>query len=420
MIVIQGIQLIGADGKIIHDVRQLTIELKQAGVVDQAGAVQLFGNGIQRVGFGDGNIHRLVRTAEGQHIGGTHPKHTAQGSADGHHQSQPHDGGQNVGDAQQTVGMFVFRSSLSHGGILLSDPLGCGFFFFLCFLGFFCNFFLGLFRCRAVDFTYLAKGVAEFLVLKGSGFVKQQRTQRGIIQRIFCFLLAFGRFKKAGILADALYHHGAVQLGGGLLQIRDHSGRFRYPIRFLGLKFVNDLSQFPFCPALADAGQGVFVGANLLQYRDIRFSVGIGRCHGIFGIDVFPQLLRGGGHGLVIFHDNFFRIGLHILGGIFLGNHLYRFGGIIVILRQELGQKLVQLLLGGQVLIFVHRGSSCQRITICCATSSAFSRPQRASTSARPKGIAQPADVPVITLPSTTKALFSSIMALPMSFSQPG
>jgi hypothetical protein len=70
--------------------------------------------------------------------------------------------------------------------------------------------------------------------------------------------------------------------------------------------------------------------------------------------------------------------------------------------------------------ILIHSDTSNQRITIWRAMASAASLPFSASTSAKPKGIAHPADVPVISLPSRTLAAFSTIFALPIPLSQPG
>ena len=74
----------------------------------------------------------------------------------------------------------------------------------------------------------------------------------------------------------------------------------------------------------------------------------------------------------------------------------------------------------GDLLVFVHNISSCQRMTICVAMRSASAFPFRASMSARPKGMAQPAEVPVISLPSVTQGTSGIMRASAMPSSQPG
>ena len=71
-------------------------------------------------------------------------------------------------------------------------------------------------------------------------------------------------------------------------------------------------------------------------------------------------------------------------------------------------------------LLIIHVGSSCQRITICSATVFAMSSPLRAAISLSPNAVAQPAEVPVITVPSCTHAWPGIYSAVPISFSQPG
>ena len=73
--------------------------------------------------------------------------------------------------------------------------------------------------------------------------------------------------------------------------------------------------------------------------------------------------------------------------------------------------KVVTLLI---LLIFHNEYLLCQRITIWFARVSAVSWPFRAATSARPKDTAQPAEVPVISLPSRTQAAPGTILALPI------
>ena len=213
VIVIQGVQLIGADGQVIHNIGKLTVYLKQAGVADKACPVQLLGNTIQGVGLGDGDIHCLIRTTKGQHVGSAHPQHPAQRSTNGDHERQPNDGGQDMGDTQQTVGVFVFRSSLSHDGGLLLRRLRYGFFCFFCLGG---RFFLCRFRCGAVDLLHLAEGIPELIILKRCVFRKQQRAQCGITQRVVRFFLGLRRLKIAGVFADMLCGKGGFGLGGSL------------------------------------------------------------------------------------------------------------------------------------------------------------------------------------------------------------
>ena len=67
-----------------------------------------------------------------------------------------------------------------------------------------------------------------------------------------------------------------------------------------------------------------------------------------------------------------------------------------------------------------HSVSSCQRMTICAAMRWASSSPFSTSIRDRPKGMAQPAEVPVMRFSSVTAAASSIMMALPMPPSQPG
>ena len=150
--------------------------------------------------------------------------------------------------------------------------------------------------------------------------------------------------------------------------------------------------------------------------------------------------LGNGGHFFRRFHGfglRFFRRCLRLLE--IQGNFLRcRFGGLRSFLRLSAGeaQRLKQgnflrfRLLSGNaafqkgglfftfIFHFLLRGF--QRITTCRATSSAVFSPRRAVISCRAKGTAQPAEVPVITLPSTTAAASGTITALPIWVSQPG
>ena len=185
-----------------------------------------------------------------------------------------------------------------------------------------------------------------------------------------------------------------------------------------------------------DAGQSFLIGTDLRNDRGGLAVFAVQSGGRILHIDVFPKGFVADGGFLLCFAGGALPNGQLFLFIRLLG--VFRFCNLEqflcrnrrcilrdgIFLRQELFQQQIQLILRRQILrgglVFVHRWSSCQRMTNWVATSSATSWPFSAATSARPKGTAQPAEVPVISLPSTTKALFSSMRALPISPSQPG
>ena len=123
VIVIAGIQIVNAGLNILLGVGNGGVEVEQALVADEARVVELVGDVLHGVGFVDGDGDRLVLPAEGQHVGGADPQHPSGGDADGQDQSQPHEGHQNVGDAQQTFALFPLGTALPGGTLVGGDPV---------------------------------------------------------------------------------------------------------------------------------------------------------------------------------------------------------------------------------------------------------------------------------------------------------
>ena len=117
VIVVPGVQVVNAGVDLLLGVGDVGIEVEQALVADQTGVVELVGDAVHGVGLVNGDGDGLVFPPESQHIGGADPNHPSQRDADDHDQCQPHDGDQNVGDAQQTLSTGFLRTSFFDGAL---------------------------------------------------------------------------------------------------------------------------------------------------------------------------------------------------------------------------------------------------------------------------------------------------------------
>ena len=104
MIVIEGIQVpdAGLDLALVHC--KAGIELEKAGVTDEPRIFQLLGNGIN-----------VILPAKGQNVCRADPGHPAQGHADGHRNGDPHNGDQNIGNAQKALAAPALGAALGSG-----------------------------------------------------------------------------------------------------------------------------------------------------------------------------------------------------------------------------------------------------------------------------------------------------------------
>ena len=374
MIVVLGVQVINARVNIFFRVGDSGVKPEQAPVADKTVAVELFHDGIQVIGLINGDSHRPVFPSEGQHIGGADPEHPSGSNADGENQPQPHNRCQHIGDAQQSLTPATFGTPLL--GLVCLGRLVL----------------LGFLRVGSVQHP------GEILVF----LPEIQVVGRFLFVFFFVFRKLrdnrfFGRFRRD----FRLFFRGFRVFRQGLLGLRifcfgfldGHHGRFC---------FRRDFGDLRLCGCFRFLGNGGHF------FR---------RFHG-FGLRFLRRCFR-----LLEIQGDFFR---------------FRFGGLRSFLRRFTGkaQRLKQgnflrfRLLSGNAAFqkgglfftfffhFLLRGF--QRITTCRTTSWAVSSPRRAVISSRAKGTAQPAEVPVITLPSTTAAASGTITALPIWVSQPG
>ena len=113
MIVVSGVQVVDARVDVLFGIGNACVQPEQAAVADQAVVIQLLNNIVHGVGLVDGHGNGFVLPSEGQHIRRAHPDHPSGGDADGNDQDEPHHGGENVGNSEQTLALFALGAALS-------------------------------------------------------------------------------------------------------------------------------------------------------------------------------------------------------------------------------------------------------------------------------------------------------------------